>query len=191
VTTRPDPLEQAIQERDNAHHVADHLTGAIAHLLGREYGAFGEHTSGNNPWQNALDAAEESRGRQSESFRLATKIAGLNRSMAGALTGLAGNLEELAAGYGQLVDKIETVLGVDGPDAGPHCGDIAGGRVLAYAVFDPDLPGDAPYSGAWHYGESATVYIDPARAIQDSQQIAANHGKPTPRVYALVEVPNE
>jgi hypothetical protein len=44
-------FDQALQERDRYHHVADDLAGAIARYLGVE---IGEHSSGNCPWKNAL-----------------------------------------------------------------------------------------------------------------------------------------
>lgn len=47
--------DQLMTERDNAEEQADALAGCIAGLLGID---IGEHSSGNEPWQNAIDAAE-------------------------------------------------------------------------------------------------------------------------------------
>lgn len=42
-------------ERDRYHEVADHLARALAAITGAD---IGEHSSMNDPWQKALDAAE-------------------------------------------------------------------------------------------------------------------------------------
>lgn len=49
-------LERVLQERDDAHEVADNLAHALAAITGVD---IGEHSSENDPWQNALDAAED------------------------------------------------------------------------------------------------------------------------------------
>lgn len=48
-----DALTQTIEERDNAIEWADRLAYAIA-----PESVIGEHSSLNNPWQNAIDAAD-------------------------------------------------------------------------------------------------------------------------------------
>lgn len=45
---------RAITDRDDNHEIADKLAEAIARLTGKE---IGEHSSANDPWQNALEAA--------------------------------------------------------------------------------------------------------------------------------------
>lgn len=45
-------LEKAIEERDQLHEWADRLAYAIA-----PQSVIGEHSSANNPWQNAIDVA--------------------------------------------------------------------------------------------------------------------------------------
>lgn len=47
-------LLAVIDERDHAHEVADNLAHAISAMTGVD---IGEHSSENDPWQNALDAA--------------------------------------------------------------------------------------------------------------------------------------
>lgn len=47
-------LLQVIKQRDVYHEWADKLAAAISDLTGEE---IGEHSSANNPWANALDAA--------------------------------------------------------------------------------------------------------------------------------------
>lgn len=49
-------LENALTERDDYHDIADHLAEQIAAITDQE---IGEHSSGNNPWQNAMLAADE------------------------------------------------------------------------------------------------------------------------------------
>lgn len=49
-------IDQLVGERDHVETMADKLADAIATLLGVE---IGEHSSGNCPWQNALDAFED------------------------------------------------------------------------------------------------------------------------------------
>lgn len=51
-------LMQVIAERDERQDVADALAEAIARLTGVE---IGEHSSANDPWRNALDAAAEAK----------------------------------------------------------------------------------------------------------------------------------
>lgn len=51
---------QLIDERDDARTFADQLAAALALLAGVD---IGEHSNGNNPWRNALDAADRLRGR--------------------------------------------------------------------------------------------------------------------------------
>lgn len=46
--------DDALRERDEYHEVADQLAEAIAAITGTE---IGEHSSGNDPWGNALHAA--------------------------------------------------------------------------------------------------------------------------------------
>lgn len=48
--------DQTLQERDCYHEIADKLACAIAEHFGVE---IGEHSSMNNPWENALDAIEK------------------------------------------------------------------------------------------------------------------------------------
>jgi hypothetical protein len=48
--------DQTLRDRDRYHEVADDLANGIAQHLGRD---IGEHSSMNDPWQNALDAIEE------------------------------------------------------------------------------------------------------------------------------------
>jgi hypothetical protein len=50
--------DQLIRERDHAESMADKLAAALATLLGVD---IGEHSSGNCPWQEALDAFDERR----------------------------------------------------------------------------------------------------------------------------------
>ena len=47
-------LAQVIDERDAAESMADRLAARLAEALGRP-DAIGEHSSSNDPWQNALD----------------------------------------------------------------------------------------------------------------------------------------
>ncbi len=49
-------LEKALTERDDYHDMADRLAEQIAAITDQE---IGEHGSGNNPWQNAMLAADE------------------------------------------------------------------------------------------------------------------------------------
>jgi len=49
-------LGEAIDQRDRYHEMADDLAGQIAAITGVD---IGEHSSGNCPWQNAIEAAEE------------------------------------------------------------------------------------------------------------------------------------
>jgi hypothetical protein len=49
-------LEQTLKERDHYHEVADDLAYRIEALTQTD---IGEHSSSNNPWQNAKDAADE------------------------------------------------------------------------------------------------------------------------------------
>lgn len=49
-------LEKALTERDDYHDMADQLAEQIAAITDQE---IGEHSSGNNPWQNAMLAADE------------------------------------------------------------------------------------------------------------------------------------
>lgn len=49
-------LEKALTERDDYHDIADQLAEQIAAITDQE---IGEHSSGNNPWQNAMLAADE------------------------------------------------------------------------------------------------------------------------------------
>lgn len=54
----PDDCEscdQLMTERDNAEEKADELAACIAALLGID---IGEHNSGNDPWRNAIEAAD-------------------------------------------------------------------------------------------------------------------------------------
>lgn len=46
---------RTIEQRDSHHDTADRLTDAIAKHFGQD---FGEHSSANNPWANALDFLE-------------------------------------------------------------------------------------------------------------------------------------
>jgi hypothetical protein len=48
-------LDQAMKERDEAEEWADKLADAVATFLGAD---FGEHSSGNFPWQNAIEALD-------------------------------------------------------------------------------------------------------------------------------------
>lgn len=48
-------LCEVIDERDTAHELLDRFAAAIGAMLGEE---FGEHSSGNDPWANALEAIE-------------------------------------------------------------------------------------------------------------------------------------
>lgn len=47
-------MAQVIDERDAAESMADRLAARLAEVLGRP-DAIGEHSSSNDPWQNALD----------------------------------------------------------------------------------------------------------------------------------------
>ena len=47
---------QALIERDNAEEQRDQLVSKLAGYLGLD---FGEHSSANDPWQNAMDALDE------------------------------------------------------------------------------------------------------------------------------------
>lgn len=49
-------LDQALKERDDAQDMADQLADQIAAITGTE---IGEHTSANDPWRNAMLAADE------------------------------------------------------------------------------------------------------------------------------------
>lgn len=46
---------EVMEERDRCHEWADNLTDAIAQHFGQD---FGEHSSANNPWANALEYLE-------------------------------------------------------------------------------------------------------------------------------------
>lgn len=56
--------DQLMTERDNAEEQADKLADCIAGLLGIE---IGEHSNMNDPWQNAIDAAEHEMDKRSRS----------------------------------------------------------------------------------------------------------------------------
>lgn len=47
---------QLIKERDHAEDMADQLAAKIAAITGQD---IGEHSSENDPWARALDAADE------------------------------------------------------------------------------------------------------------------------------------
>ena len=49
-------LEEALTDRDDYHDIADQLAEQIAAITEQE---IGEHSSGNNPWKNAMLAADE------------------------------------------------------------------------------------------------------------------------------------
>lgn len=49
-------FEQALKERDRYHQIADDLAAQIEAMTGEE---IGEHSSANNPWHNAMIAADE------------------------------------------------------------------------------------------------------------------------------------
>lgn len=51
-----DALTQALKERDDAEDMADQLAAQIAAITGEE---IGEHTSANEPWRNAMLAADD------------------------------------------------------------------------------------------------------------------------------------
>ena len=58
---RPDDdtlWDETLKQRDNYHEAADKLAQAIAQRLGVD---IGEHSSGNDPWFNALAAMDEAR----------------------------------------------------------------------------------------------------------------------------------
>jgi hypothetical protein len=48
-------MDQVLRERDEAQETADKLAHALAVITGVD---IGEHSSMNDPWRNALDAAE-------------------------------------------------------------------------------------------------------------------------------------
>lgn len=51
--TLPNEVQEAINQRDDAQDWADRLAEAIAAHFGED---IGEHSSLNNPWQNALES---------------------------------------------------------------------------------------------------------------------------------------
>lgn len=56
ITELESQLEGVLSERDAHHDMADQLSEQIAAITGQE---IGEHSSGNDPWQNAMLAADE------------------------------------------------------------------------------------------------------------------------------------
>lgn len=54
--TNEHELTKALTERDHAENMADQLAAQISAITGH---AIGEHTSANDPWCNALQAARE------------------------------------------------------------------------------------------------------------------------------------
>lgn len=53
--------DQTLRERDSYHDIADRLANGIAECLGID---IGEHSSGNCPWENAIEALEDADDRK-------------------------------------------------------------------------------------------------------------------------------
>lgn len=61
---------QTIDDRDRIHEIADRLAYSIAPME-----VIGEHSSGNSPWHNALDARDPIRAERDAAFAQLAKIA--------------------------------------------------------------------------------------------------------------------
>lgn len=69
-----------IQERDDAEAMCDKLSDKISELTGED---FGEHSSGNCPWSNALEAALQNQAAQPKAHGDAVDIVGLKNILRG------------------------------------------------------------------------------------------------------------
>jgi hypothetical protein len=76
-------MEEAIDQRDRYHEMADELAGHIARIIGVD---IGEHSSANCPWQNAIEAAEEYKPAQ------AIDLGALRDAVQGITVGFDGDL---------------------------------------------------------------------------------------------------